>query len=193
MVMPSSFESSPSAMSTGGLPRWLRAEYAWVGIGALALTLPWLLGRRGRRTGRKVKDVMVPDVVKVDAAATLREAAERMREANIGMLPVVEWGQVRGILTDRDLVVRGMARGVDPQITRVAECMSRSVVCAQPDWDIDDARRVMGEHRVGRLPVVDSHNQLLGIVTLGSLALRSPQEQETLDTAREVSRRSARA
>jgi CBS domain-containing protein len=136
---------------------------------------------------------MVRDVVTVDASATLRAAAERMREANVGVLPVIEFGQVRGVITDRDLIVRAIARGINPETTRVADCMSTSLVCARPDWDVDEARRMMADCQIGRLPVVDERNRLLGIVTLGSLALRTPEQAETLDAAREVSRRSARA
>jgi CBS domain-containing protein len=181
------------ARAADGLERLLRPEFVWLGIGAVALSLPMLLARRRRPSGRRVEDVMVRGVVTVDASATVRDAAARMREANVGVLPVLEWGQVRGVVTDRDLVVRGLARGVDADTTRVAECMTDVVVCARPDWDVDEARRVMAEGRIGRLPVVDERNRLLGIVTLGSLALRASEEDETLDTAREVSRRSARA
>lgn len=178
---------------TRAIERFVRPELVWLAIGAIALSVPLLLARRGRPSGRRVRDVMVRDVVTVDASAPLREAAERMREANVGVLPVLEWGQVRGVITDRDLVVRGLARGVDAATTRVAECMTGPVVRAQPDWDVDEARQVMAERRIGRLPVVDERNRLLGIVTLGSLALRAAEEGETLETAREVSRRSARA
>ncbi|MGH7264647.1 MAG: CBS domain-containing protein [Candidatus Rokuibacteriota bacterium] len=181
------------ARPTHGTERLVRPEVVWLGIGAIALSLPLLLARRGRPAGRRVADVMVRDIVTVDASETLRDAAGRMREANVGVLPVLEGGQVRGVITDRDLVVRGMARGVDTGTTRVSDCMTDTVVCARPDWDVDEARRVMAECQIGRLPVVDDRNRLLGIVTLGSLALRATEQDETLDAAREVSRRSARA
>jgi CBS domain-containing protein len=167
--------------------------YFWLAVGAAAAALPLAVAWRRPGAGRRVRDVMVRDVVTIDASATMRDAAERMRETNVGVLPVMEWGQVRGVVTDRDLVVRGLARGADPTTTRVAECMTGRVVCAGPDWKVDDARAVMAECQIGRLPVVDDRNRLLGIVTLGSLALRARDEEETLQAAREVSRRSARA
>ncbi len=171
----------------------LRSDYVWLALGGLALSLAWL-GLRARRGGaRRLEDVMIRDVVTVDASATLRDTAERMREANVGVLPVLEFGQLRGVVTDRDLVVRAMARGLNPDVTRIRDCMSEAVVCARPDWDLEEARGVMAQHRIGRLPVVDERNRLLGIVTLGSLALRTAEEEETLGAAREVSRRSARA
>lgn len=191
-IQPGFETTAPWRLGSDG-PRVVRPEYLWLGIGALALSAPLWFRRRAWRRGRRVKDVMVPDVVTVDAAATLRDAAERMREANVGVLPVIEWGQVRGVITDRDLVVRGMAQGRDPATTRVGECMTGAVVCARPEWHVEQARRAMAEGHIGRLPVIDERNRLLGIVTLGSLALRSAGETETLEAAREVSRRSARA
>jgi CBS-domain-containing membrane protein len=67
------------------------------------------------------------------------------------------------------------------------------VVSARPDWTVSDAMRVMSECQIGRLPVTDEHRRVIGIVTLGSLALRSKEEDDALETAQEVSRRSARA
>ncbi len=166
---------------------------AWIGIG-LALGALWVAWQRGwLGGGRRVRDVMVSDVVTIHPAATLQQAAERMRDANVGMLPIVENGRVTGLVTDRDLVVRGLARGADPSSTTVAQCASMQPICARADWDIEQARRVMAEHRIGRLPVVDTGDRLIGIVTLSSLALRSREQEEALQTAEAVSRRSARA
>jgi CBS domain-containing protein len=143
--------------------------------------------------GRTVGDVMVREVVTVDSATTLLEAARQMRDANVGMLPVTEDGAVRGIVTDRDLVVRAMARDVRPSETRVNECLSEPPRCAEPDWTLDEAMEEMAQQQVGRLPVVDEGGAVIGVVTLSSLALRSAKRDETLETAQEVSRRSARA
>jgi CBS domain-containing protein len=150
------------------------------------------LKRMGGRHGRKVREVMIPDVLTVDGSVTVTEAAQKMQSANVGVLPVVEQGVLRGLVTDRDLVVRALARGADPATTPVAECATRDIVCARPDTTIDEAREVMADYQVGRLPVVDEANHVVGIVTLGSLALRSKGGDETLRTATEVSRRSAR-
>lgn len=105
----------------------------WLGaavVAALVLALPRGAGRWLR--GKKVKDVMVRSVTAVDAAASLMEAADRMRQADVGVLPVLEDGKVRGVITDRDLVVRAMARGADAKSTRVSECQTRNIICAQP-------------------------------------------------------------
>ena len=140
----------------------------------------------------RVKDVMIADVLTIDSSATLLEAARQMRDANIGMLPVMENGALRGIITDRDLVVRAMSRDARASEINVSEVLSEPPRYAEPDWEIDDAMAEMARQQVGRLPVIDDAGEIVGVVTLSSLALRSPQQQETLETAREVSRRSTR-
>jgi CBS domain-containing protein len=140
----------------------------------------------------RIADVMVQDVVTIDASATLVEAAQRMREANVGVLPVLQDGVVRGVLTDRDLVVRAIAQEADPRTTRVGDCATVEPVMAHADWDADQALEVMARHQVGRLPVVDADARPVGIVTLSSLALRTREDDEALSAAKEVSRRSAR-
>jgi CBS domain-containing protein len=136
---------------------------------------------------------MIDDVLTIDASATVLEAAQRMRDANVGVLPVVDDGVLHGIITDRDLVVRAMADGVDPALTRVAECATWDIICAQAESSLEDAMEVMADSRIGRLPVVDADNRVIGILTLSSLALRSSRQGEALETAQEVSKRSARA
>ena len=139
-----------------------------------------------------VKDVMIQDVVTIDGGATLLQAAEMMRDANVGMLPVLAGDVLRGIVTDRDLVIRAMTRDVRPSEAYVGECLTEPPRCAEPDWSLDEAMEEMARQQVGRLPIVDVGGRVLGVVTLSSLALRSPKQQEALETAQEVSRRSAR-
>ena len=148
---------------------------------------------RTKDANRSVKDVMIRDVVSIESGATLLEVAKRMRDANIGMLPVVEGGAVRGVVTDRDLVIRAMTRDVRPSEIRVSECLSEPPRCAEPDWSVEDAMDEMARQQVGRLPVVDNSGAVIGVVTLSSLALRSAKREETLDTAQEVARRSTRS
>jgi len=140
-----------------------------------------------------VQDVMVRDIVTIDGSATLLEAALLMRDANVGMLPVMEEGVVRGVVTDRDLVVRAMSRDVRPSELPTSECLSEPARCAEPDWSLGEAMDEMARQQVGRLPVVDGGGSVIGVVTLSSLALRSRKQMETLETAQEVARRSERA
>lgn len=141
----------------------------------------------------KVRDVMVRDVVAIDPSASLADAAQLMQEANVGILPVVEEGQVCGVITDRDLVVRAIAVGADLTLTPVGECATGDPVVAHPDWSLDRAMEAMARAQIGRLPVIDDDNALTGIVTLGSLALRAKKDKQTLAAAKEVSRRSVKA
>jgi CBS domain-containing protein len=140
----------------------------------------------------KVADVMVRDVLTIDSSASLVEAATQMREANVGVLPVMRSDELAGVVTDRDLVVRGLALNLDPFEAKVDDCASYDVRFARPGWDVDQALTEMAQNQIGRLPVLDDQDHLVGMVTLSSLALRGNDGKETLQTAREVSRRSAR-
>lgn len=173
------------------------SPWLWLLVGGIAGAGLMLAGRQARGVApwaaRRVEDVMVREVETIDASAPLTQAAQRMRDANVGVLPVVEGGRLRGVLTDRDIVVRGVARGADLASLRVADCASRDLVAARAEWSVEHAMDIMAMHQVGRLPVVDDGERVIGIVTLSSLALRSPRQDEALDAAKEVSRRSARA
>src|SRR4029450_11428263 len=140
----------------------------------------------------QIRAVMVPDVVAIDPSASLAEAAKLMRQANVGILPVVEDGQLCGVITDRDLVVRALAVGADLGSTPVGECATGDPVVAHPDWDLAQAMDTRPRAQIGRLPVIDDDNQLAGMVTLGSLALRAKKDKETLAAAKAVSRRSVK-
>jgi CBS domain-containing protein len=140
----------------------------------------------------RIQDVMVREVVTIDASATVVEAAQRMAEANVGVLPVIDDGELCGVVTDRDLVVRVLAREADPRFTRAGDCATTEVVAARPEWNVDQALELMSRHHVGRLPVVDDDERPIGMVTLSSLTLRSRGVEEALSAAKEVSRRSAK-
>src|SRR5262245_15219505 len=183
--------------------QWRRSRrpprpYLWLGIGALGGAVALALGRKflsldAMGWGRRVDDVMVRDVQTLPASATIAEASRRMRDYNVGVLPIVEGERMRAVVTDRDLVVRGLATGLDPASARAIDCATREPIVARPDWSVDRALSTMAEHQVGRLPVVDDLERVVGIVTLSSLALRSEDQEEALDAARSVSLRSAKA
>ncbi len=118
---------------------------------------------------RTVQDVMTPQPVTVDADTTVRQAAEVMREADIGDVVVVSDGEIRGIVTDRDLVVRALADGCDPTTTPVAQVLTTDPVTLAPGDDVEDAMKTMSTNAIRRLPVV-SGGRLVGIVSLGDLA-----------------------
>jgi CBS domain-containing protein len=144
------------------------------------------------KTQRTVREVMVKDVVCIEPSASLSEAARAMEHANIGMLPVVEDGKLLGVITDRDIVVRALAREADAAATAVGDCFSGDAIVAHPDWTTEHAMQTMAQAQIGRLPVVDDEESLVGVVTLSSMAFRAPDKSDALEAAQEVSRRSAR-
>ena len=116
-----------------------------------------------------VSDVLTPDVVSISATKTVGDAAQLMRQADIGTVVVTEGGRLVGLVTDRDLVVRVLATGGGPDLP-VGQACSEDLVTVSPDDDVADAARVMAEHTVRRLPVV-SGDRVVGIVSLGDLAV----------------------
>ena len=117
----------------------------------------------------KISEVMTTEVETVSADQTAREAAAFMIRADAGSIPVCEGDRVIGIITDRDIAVRGVAEGRGPD-TPVRELMSDGIICAREDEDIDTIAQRMSEEQVRRLPVLDADDRLCGIVSLGDLA-----------------------
>ena len=117
----------------------------------------------------KVSEVMTSDVQTVSADQTAREAASFMLRAEAGSIPVCEGDKVIGIITDRDIAVRGVAEGRGPD-TPVRELMSDGIICAHEDDDVHEIAQRMSREQVRRLPVLDSDDRLCGIVSLGDLA-----------------------
>lgn len=117
----------------------------------------------------KISEVMTTDVEKIRADQTAREAASFMLRADAGSIPVCEGDKVIGIITDRDIAVRGVAEGRGPD-TPVSELMSDGVICAHEDEDIETVAQRMSDEQVRRLPVLDTEQRLIGIVSLGDLA-----------------------
>src|SRR5438552_18391352 len=90
-----------------------------------------------RSENRNVRDVMIKDVVSIDPSASLTDAARKMDDANVGMLPVVEDGKVLGVITDRDIVIRAVAREADPASAAVGDCLSGAALGAPAGWARD--------------------------------------------------------
>lgn len=119
-----------------------------------------------------VKDVMTPQVVYLPAETTLDEAARAMREKDIGDVVVTEGASLAGVVTDRDIVVRAVAERRDPANTTVGDVASRDLVMIQQDASPSQAAEVMRERAVRRLLVCDNDRRLVGVVSLGDLAVR---------------------
>jgi CBS domain-containing protein len=139
----------------------------------------------------KCRDLMTKDPVCCSPGETIIEAAERMRQQDIGVLPVVEDQQDKhlvGIITDRDLAVQALAEGRNPGSTTVGEIMSGDVVVCSPDDDCEEALRLMEKRRVRRIPAVDRTGRVVGIISQGDLALRMRDPIKTAELVTEVSR-----
>lgn len=120
----------------------------------------------------KVSDVMTRDVQTVQPDQPVQQAANFMLNADAGSIPVTEGERLIGMITDRDIAVRGIAKGHGPD-TPVRDLMTNDIVCARVDDDIADAASKMSEAQVRRLPVIDDQERLCGIVSLGDLSRES--------------------
>jgi CBS domain-containing protein len=123
-----------------------------------------------------IKEVMTPDVAVIRPDSTLQTAAKQMKVSNAGSLLVYVGEQVIGILTDRDMTVRAVAEGRDPTTTKVRDVMTAEVIWCHQDADITSAVTLMKEKQIRHLAVGDQHQNLVGIVSLYALALRTGDE-----------------
>ena len=187
-----SHEVSGYAPSTGGptVLGLLGAALATVGAAF------WLRKRgRGEAARTRVADVMTrhPEIVRPDA--TVVQAATMMRAMDVWAVPVCDGARLVGMVTDRDIAVRSTADGRDPQTTYVRDVMSPGIAWASEDDPVEQAARIMKEHRIRRLPIVDERKNLVGIVSLGDLAVDAGDDRlsgETLERISEPSRPSGR-
>ncbi len=152
------------------MERWLRAER--------------ILRRRCEARGRgenslmKVRQVMTENVDVVHPEASVRTAAEAMRSHNIGALPVCDGDRLVGMITDRDITIRGVAMGREPHELKVGEVMTPGIVFCFEDQEVHEAAEVMQENQIRRLPVLNADKRLIGIVSLGDFATRTTSGEQ---------------
>lgn len=123
----------------------------------------------------KISEVMTRNVQTVRPDQPVQEAASFMLSADAGSIPVAEGERLIGMITDRDIAVRGIAKGYGPE-TPVRELMTDDIICARTDDDVEEVASRMSQAQVRRLPVVDEQERLCGIVSLGDLARESHGE-----------------
>ena len=123
----------------------------------------------------KVSEVMTREVQTIQPDQTAQQAASFMLSSDAGSIPVTEGERLVGMITDRDIAVRGIAKGHGPD-TPVRELMTNDIICAREDENVEDVASKMSEAQVRRLPVIDSQDRLCGIVSLGDLARESADE-----------------
>ncbi len=137
--------------------------------------------------GTKVREAMTGRPRCVTPDTSLRQVAEVMESEDIGAVPVVDGEQLSGMVTDRDIVIRAVAKGKNPDGMPVREIFSRDVVSIGPEDDLSDALQLMATHQVRRLPVVDDDNRLVGIVSQADVALEA-REKSVGEMVEEISR-----
>ncbi|GMU02723.1 CBS domain-containing protein [Corallococcus caeni] len=135
---------------------------------------------------QRVSDVMTSDVEIVRPSDSLRVAAEKMRARNVGPIPVCDGDELVGIVTDRDIVVRAVAQGLDMERTQVAQAMTRGVESVYDDDDLTQAAQKMRASRIRRILVLNRDKRLVGILALGDIAAEL-SDQESGRTLEEVS------
>jgi CBS domain-containing protein len=133
---------------------------------------------------QKVRDVMTADPVTVSKDAPIVEAARLMRDRGIGDVIVTDGEAAEGIVTDRDIVVRGVAEGADPTQLRVAQVVSGGLAAVGPDDPVDRAIHLMRDRAVRRVPVVES-GKAVGVVSIGDLAVERDPDSALADISEE--------
>jgi CBS domain-containing protein len=136
----------------------------------------------------QLKEIMTRKVKTVRPDSTLTEAANIMLAEDVGSLPVSDDAKIVGIVTDRDITIRGTAKGLDPKQTKVSEVMTRDIHTCPAGYDVKEASKLMEDKQIRRLVIMDTDDRPIGIVSLGDLALHVRDEQLSGETLREISR-----
>ncbi|QRG70553.1 CBS domain-containing protein [Brevibacillus choshinensis] len=135
---------------------------------------------------RTLREIMTKDIATVTLKDNVYEVACKMRDWNVGVIPVVnEQNDVIGVITDRDIVIRGLAEKHEGS-TATEVVMTRDIVLGQPGMTVDEAAKIMAQHQIRRLPVVEN-GKLAGIVALGDMAIRQVHHDEASDALQQIS------
>jgi CBS domain-containing protein len=124
----------------------------------------------------KVKEIMHKGATCVEASTSVTDIAKRMRDSDVGAIPVKADGQLIGMVTDRDIACRALAKGGNVATLTAEDVMTKGVVWCSPDDDVQAAIQTMEKKKIRRLPVMDSHQKLLGILSLGDISHKVGKE-----------------
>jgi CBS domain-containing protein len=127
--------------------------------------------------GKSIVDAMTKNPCAIEADRSVAYAAKMLKDENVGLAPIVEKDRLVGVLTDRDIVVRVVAEGKDPDSVRVRDVASRDVVTVDPKQDLDEALKLMARHQVRRLAVVEEDGKLVGVVAQADVADEARAEE----------------
>jgi CBS domain-containing protein len=134
----------------------------------------------------KLKDIMTESVAYLEPTSTVLEAAQLMQKHNVGSIPVCDHEKLVGIVTDRDIIVRSVAYGNNPNDTFIKDIMTSNVTTVSPDTDISQASKLMAENQIRRLPIVEN-DKLVGVVALGDLATNVTTDSEACEALSDIS------
>jgi len=134
----------------------------------------------------KVSELMTSEVNFISTDHTIQQAAEKMKDQDIGDIPVVVDGDVVGMITDRDITVRAVAHGLDPKVSKVVDAMTERVVVCKEEDDVQTAAELMAEHKIRRLVVENAEGNMTGVVSIGDLAT-SLEQKAACDALRKIS------
>lgn len=141
----------------------------------------------------KVGDVMTSHFEMIDSTESLTQAAREMKSLDVGVLPVREGTRLIGVITDRDIVIRGLAEGRDPDSAQVKDIISSEIVYCYEDDSVEDAAHLMEDHQVRRLIVCNQDKTPVGIVSLGDLAVKAANDRLYGETLERISEPAAPA
>ncbi|MDQ3283764.1 MAG: CBS domain-containing protein [Acidobacteriota bacterium] len=139
------------------------------------------------QNSRHVRDVMTPNPETVSERDSIHEVARIMKDADTGIVPVVDGRKIIGLVTDRDIVVRGVAEGKDISTMKVNEIMTKSVRSVREDATVNDALEMMSSAEVRRITVVNSNDELVGIVSLGDVSTQTNADGKVGQTVESIS------
>jgi CBS domain-containing protein len=134
----------------------------------------------------KIREIMTTDVTTAELNTTLEEIATIMRHEDVGAVPILDDGELAGIVTDRDIVVRCVAEGRDPGECSAEDVLSEGLVTISPDDDVNEAAAIMSRNQVRRLPVLQD-GKLVGVVSLGDIAVKEGNDEVSGDALEDIS------
>jgi len=135
----------------------------------------------------QIRDIMTQPVCDISPEATLHEAAQTMKSADVGVLPVCRDDKLIGLITDRDITVRAVAEGRDPDATRVSEAMTPDLIFCYDDESVEAAAWLMEARQIRRLPIMDHRQHLVGMLSIGDIATRQPSDRLSSELLEQVS------
>ena len=137
--------------------------------------------------GKSIRELMSDNPCSIDADKSVAYAAKMMRDEDVGLAPIVEGNRLVGTLTDRDIAIRVVAEGRDPESTTAREVASTDVITVDPQQELDEALRLMAQHQVRRLPVIEEDGRLVGIVAQADVA-RHGDDKQTGQVVEQISK-----